>query len=378
MQPLELKCPWFRGLRTSLVIGALALASASLNAAEKWRMQYFYDKEESSLTFTDIECPSAKRCVASGILVEGKRDKGVVATTSDGGANWQLEDVKDHPVSLFFLNESLGWMVTDRGIYQTEESGHGWKKIKDQKQLERVYFATEQHGWAVGAPKVFLETNDGGRKWTEVPEAKKPPTAEENTVYHWITFANPQKGMVIGSWTLPHSPEELPAWMAPERSRYRNPYPATTILLQTTDGGKTWTELSSRLEGLLSQFRYGNPDYGIGLFQFPSTSDKGSELIRMDFAPSKNTPIYHDVRRAVSDFVILPAGGAVAATIERPGKSNALPIPGKLKMMRSTDPNGWAEMDIDYRAVASRAYMAAPDANNLWVATDTGMILKLQ
>ena len=34
-------------------------------------------------------------------------------------------------------------------------------------------------------------------------------------------------------------------------------------------------------------------------------------------------------------------------------------------------------MDVDYRAVARRAYLAAPDAANVWAATDTGMILKL-
>jgi hypothetical protein len=34
-------------------------------------------------------------------------------------------------------------------------------------------------------------------------------------------------------------------------------------------------------------------------------------------------------------------------------------------------------MEVDYRAVGRRAILAAPDAANLWVATDTGMILKL-
>jgi hypothetical protein len=34
-------------------------------------------------------------------------------------------------------------------------------------------------------------------------------------------------------------------------------------------------------------------------------------------------------------------------------------------------------MEVDYRANAQRAVMAAVDAQNAWVATDTGMILKL-
>jgi hypothetical protein len=32
-------------------------------------------------------------------------------------------------------------------------------------------------------------------------------------------------------------------------------------------------------------------------------------------------------------------------------------------------------MDVDYRAVAQRAIIAAPDAQHMWVATDTGAIL---
>ena len=32
-------------------------------------------------------------------------------------------------------------------------------------------------------------------------------------------------------------------------------------------------------------------------------------------------------------------------------------------------------MDVDYRAVAQRAVLAAWDAQHVWVATDTGMIL---
>jgi len=32
----------------------------------------------------------------------------VAVVTSDGGAHWQTVDLKEIPVSLFFLNENLG------------------------------------------------------------------------------------------------------------------------------------------------------------------------------------------------------------------------------------------------------------------------------
>jgi hypothetical protein len=36
----------------------------------------------------------------------------------------------------------------------------------------------------------------------------------------------------------------------------------------------------------------------------------------------------------------------------------------------------WLELPVDYRALANRVYLAAPDENHMWVATDTGMILQ--
>ena len=182
--------------------------------------------------------------------------------------------------------------------------------------------------------------------------------------------------MIVGSWTLPHSPGEIPDWMTPEHARFRREYPSVTILLQTTDGAKTWTELSRSLEGLLTRFRYGAADYGIALFEFPVTSELSSQLVKMNLKAKSNEVIYSNPKRTVRDFAILPGGEVMVAAVEKQGKSNVLPIPGKLKMMRSSSLKTWIDMDVDYRAVASRAMMAAPDANNVWVATDTGMILK--
>src|SRR6266851_3716841 len=99
MQPPEPKWPSHQpGTKTNMmtrVVLAAAVVAASLNAVEKWQMQYFYDKDDSSVSFVDIQCPSARRCVAAGVQEEGKHLKGVVVVTSDGGANWQIVEVKE-------------------------------------------------------------------------------------------------------------------------------------------------------------------------------------------------------------------------------------------------------------------------------------------
>src|SRR5258708_30274355 len=128
MHPREPKWPSLQqGIQTSMmmrsVLAAALLAAASLNAAEAWKIQYFYDKDDSSVSFTDIQCPSARRCVAAGVQEEGKHVKGVVLVTSDGGANWHVEYGNQHPISLLFLTGHQAITVTDLRFQQTEETG---------------------------------------------------------------------------------------------------------------------------------------------------------------------------------------------------------------------------------------------------------------
>jgi hypothetical protein len=52
-------------------------------------------------------------------------------------------------------------------------------------------------------------------------------------------------------------------------------------------------------------------------------------------------------------------------------------VPGKVRVMASTDYIQWKAMDVDYRAEAHRTILAAVDEDNMWIATDMGMILKL-
>src|SRR6202051_4898896 len=92
-------------------------------AAQRWKIQYSYKKLDSLLELRDIKCPSAQRCIAAGVVFEKNgREQGVVVLNSDGGKQWSVVDVKEHPLSLFFLNDSVGWMVPDRGIWSTAES----------------------------------------------------------------------------------------------------------------------------------------------------------------------------------------------------------------------------------------------------------------
>jgi hypothetical protein len=96
------------------------------------------------------------------------------------------------PISLFFLNETLGWMVT-------EDSGgpprwRGTEAAEVARSPFRVYFADEKNGWAACSKKTVLRNPRWRRKWTPIKEAAEPPGVPERSGYTWIAFPTPQSG----------------------------------------------------------------------------------------------------------------------------------------------------------------------------------------
>ncbi len=103
-----------------------------------------------------------------------------------------------------------------------------------------------------------------------------------------------------------------------------------------------------------------------------------SEVYRLNLLTGKPSLAYRSKTRAVTDVKLPPSGPGYLAAVAAAGQRVRMPIPGKLVMLRSDDLANWKEMEVDYRATARRAVLAVADARNVWVATDTGMILKLE
>jgi len=112
------------------------------------------------------------------------------------------------------------------------------------------------------------------------------------------------------------------------------------------------------------------------LIEFTDTFKWPSEVHLIDGTTGKSSIVYNATDRAISDALLLPSGTAYLAGVEVIGKLQHTPIPRKLKILRSADLSDWQEMDVDYRATAVRAMLRAAGNGSLWVATDTGMILK--
>ncbi len=359
-------------MRAAILPAALICALAqSPPAREPWQLQYLLDEDRTALALVDLKFVTPKRGIAVGVLEREGDARPVALVTDDGGATWRQERLREIPRSLFFLDDSLGWMVTEKGLWTTEEGGRTWRKIWGRQGILRVYFADALRGWAVGAPKLFLSTVDGGRKWTPVKVEKEPPTTPERTVYSVVDFAGPSSGMVIG-WAIPPSRVEprIPPWMAPEQRRMQ--LPSLSVRLWTEDSGKTWTGDAGSVFGRITRLRLATPPR-LFLIEFQDAFDYPSE-VHLIAAGKTSTRVYRERERAVTDMATVN-GVTYLAAIEPAGRIVQSPIPGRVLVAESTDLSTWRETATDYRVIGRRA-MLAWSGEDLWLATDTGMILK--
>ncbi len=365
-------------IRTLARLALLAFLCSAARSEEKWNIQYFYDENKSSLTITDLKFPSERRGIASGYIKEKEdRVRPIVLITSDGGAHWTLNPVKEVGISLFFVDDSTGWMVTSKGLWQTEESGRNWHKLKSPKDILAVWFLDRRHGWAIGLHKSVFETADGGATWNSVEAAAKPAANPLYTAYGSIAFANAKSGVIAG-WNSPprRDGSSFPDWMDPEKARRRRQWPSLLIFLQTQDGGKSWTSSTSSIFGRLTRMSFLPTGSGLWLIEFQDDFEYPSEVYKIAPGSGNATRVFREKNRWITDVLTTPLA-SYAAGLEPVGTVRRSPIPGKLKILTSRTGDDWREMTVDYRANAHRAILAAA-GSEVWAATDTGMILKLQ
>jgi photosystem II stability/assembly factor-like uncharacterized protein len=328
-------------------------------AAPRWNIQFLYDRADSNFAIEDLQCPTERHCVAAGLIDDKKgHEQGTVVVTSDGGQHWSQYEVRERPLSLFFLNSSAGWMVTDRGLWSTVEGGRSWTKIENRKGLLQAWFLDVNRGYLTGLKGVAQQTTDGGKTWSKI-EAADGVTDAQFVNYDIVAFRG-RHGVIVGALDSE----------APTKGKI--------AVLETLDGGAKWTAGTIPIEGELEQLRLSDQGYVVSIILYSDPKyPVASAVFETPLGKPNGRVIFAERDRAATDIALLHDGGAVLVTVEPPGNSTQVPIPGKLKIFKSGNMKLWREMEVDYRAVAQRAVIAAPDAAHMWVATDTGAILTL-
>jgi len=294
--------------------------------------------------------------------------------TRDAGKTWTEVPIKEPPLSVFFLNESSGWIVTPNGLWRTDESGLSWRKVKALKGVERVHFVTEDHGFAVGSPKLMMETKDGGKTWTDIAAAKAVKSNPDYTAYHWIEFQTPTRAIASGT-VVPPRPFDSgePAWIDPEHAAQRRQWPTLMITLESRDGGTTWTSDTAPTFGYPRRFRFGPAGRALAVLQFENAFEYPSEVYVVEKGKSRR--VLRQKQLLVSDVGWLGPERAIAVAVQTPSM-HQIPVPGKLKVLTTDNLDDWSEMDVDWKAYARQAVVATV-GGRAWIGTDTGLLLEL-
>jgi|GEM_PF-2126660 len=187
-------------------------------------------------------------------------EHGTVVRTADGGATWVNRDT---PISwtlndVAFTSVLEGVVVGELGtILKTYDGGETWIDVGNyDPPLKSVEFVSSDIGYAAGLGGTVTKTLDGGSSWNAGPPAG-------GDVYA-ISFADEMTGYACGpggfvartvngsaSWDQLNTsvPQSLPLYCIDFPSvdvGYAGggiAWPADGVMIKTTDGGNSWTQL---------------------------------------------------------------------------------------------------------------------------------------
>jgi photosystem II stability/assembly factor-like uncharacterized protein len=276
-------------------------ASTSIFAQGNWELVFPWptSNQMTSLYFIDNE---------TGWSVG---EYGTILKTTDG-ENWEIQEIPwTFDLSdVHFPNEDTGYAIgTDGFIIKTTDGGETWNPLENQysNNLNRIRFRDENTGWTIGEKGLILHTVDGGVHWNLESSNKKENllgidfigttggvcvVGDNNTIlitqddgqtwesvlpdttsscsFKDVYFLDDQHGWIGGG-------EYIESWIMSYISY---------VLLQTEDGGETWTDREGKsysysdqgvsggggeFNGDLQQIYFYNTTTAIGLIEIDNS-----------------------------------------------------------------------------------------------------------
>jgi photosystem II stability/assembly factor-like uncharacterized protein len=158
--------------------------------------------------------------------------------TIDGGGNWtQLHSFATGAYyndsilyfsALDFLDEQVGWVFGNFGLYKTTNGGVDWQLITtpfDISQSGAIFFLNSDTGY-VSNQNSIEKTMDGGVSWTKIFSG--------TWAYHDISFVSEEIGYITDG----------------------------TRIYKTLDGGNTWNKEVSLVSNKLVSLHFTDPNHG--------------------------------------------------------------------------------------------------------------------
>ncbi len=346
-------------------------------AQKTWNCRLVYDGREK-LTFTALS-GLGDFAIVGAFEDREKTARNLLLITTNSGKDWRVAALPEKARSLFARDHSLIWLVSETGLWQSRDEGESWTLRHRAQGLQRAHFVNDALGYAVGASKTVLKTGNGGAGWTPVPEAAASDSKSDTTVFEWIDFVSPRVGVITGASRPPRTgnTSEAPFWRDPNRSLRRPEWPGICITLETRDGGVTWKSSKTSLFGRISRMRYSQDGRGMILVEFHDRFDWPSEVYSMNLATGASERVFRKKDRAVTDLLLFPGGMSMLAAVEPPADPSRS-VQGRLHLLEGSGGKIWTEVRLPSEIPAARAWMAGSQTGGIWVACDSGYVLRCE
>jgi hypothetical protein len=228
---------------------------------------------------------------------------------------------------------------------------------------------------------VFLETSDGGKTWLTTQNSSYPLPDRSATSFDWISFRDPNHGWILGATVSGSVDEPGAGWLEPDRFPVEDQVRSNIYLFRTADHGQSWQVDNAPVSGSILRVAASPEGEPLVVTRLQRKYGPPTDVLNLNIGGGQPFSIFRRLDRVVTDIAVAPDRTVYLATIQPPGTSLAVPIPGKLRVFQSKIPENWVQpewedMNVDYRAVGLRAIFATA-GTDVFIATDTGMILKL-
>ena len=198
-----------------------------------------------------------------------------IIKTLDGGVSFQQFSISDNSSDVFFTDNSNGYSTTQsNGLFQTTDGGVTWSKVittglNGTPGYSSLYFANNSTGWIVTSQKI-LKTNGSISTWQE------SSVSGGTTPYGFVSVYAPSASTVFAGsngeifkstdgganfsfikklansgLTDIHFFDELSGYASADKS-----------IFKTTDGGVNWTKVASRGQGYIVEIHFTDPNHG--------------------------------------------------------------------------------------------------------------------
>lgn len=208
----------------------------------------------------DVHFPDANTgYIVSQYNVSAGLRYGQVLKTTDAGETWQITADGDFGrlTSVYFTDENTGYMVCGYGkIYKTTDGGFLWDTLPNSYDsfLNEIVFVNQNTGFIAGENNngIILKTSDAGNIWSTVYQNTRPVRGihfvDENAGFAILhdAFLKTFNGGVDWVETPLNNIEGslLDVFFVNQNVGYI--CGSIGAFFKTTDGGETWTDLSSQ------------------------------------------------------------------------------------------------------------------------------------